>query len=277
MRWGQSVGRIASFLKNVSLLTAALMTMQSSWATPSDAPYSSSPTFSPLLLNEIIDNLVARDEERAQTLSSAVATRVYRLVYTGFPGEREAEMTVRAVYSSPSNKNFEILSQKGSRLILDRVFKKLLEDEKEAASPQIRDRMVLNRENYDFRLDGYQPSDRGWQYVLQVTPKSKSKYVYRGRIWVDATDFAVTHIDAEPAQNPSFWTKRSEFHHQYVKIQGFWVPVHNESVSYIRMGGRAVLTIDYKDYRLNRNMSRTARTSSPEFLPPPPALLVSPH
>jgi hypothetical protein len=98
-------------------------------------------------------------------------------------------------------------------------------------------------------LIGFEPSARGNQYVLEVDPKSKSKFNYRGKVWVDATDFAVTKIDAEPAQNPSFWTKKSEIHHEYMKVQDFWLPRRNESISYIRLGGRATLTIDYTDYR----------------------------
>jgi hypothetical protein len=110
----------------------------------------------------------------------------------------------------------------------------------------------LNRDNYTFELVSYEPSKTGvqGQYLLRVNPKSNSKYVYRGQVWVDGTDFAVTRIEAEPAQNPSFWTKKSEIHHEYKKVQDFWLPAKNESVSYIRLGGRATLTIEYKDYRV---------------------------
>jgi hypothetical protein len=97
---------------------------------------------------------------------------------------------------------------------------------------------------------GYEPSKTGGQYVLQVRPKSRTKYVYRGKVWVEGTDFAVTRIEGEPALNPSFWTKKSEIHHEYEKVQDFWLPLKNESVSYIRLGGRATLTIDYKDYQV---------------------------
>src|ERR1035437_3710463 len=55
---------------------------------------------------------------------------------------------------------------------------------------------------------------------------------------------------SDQAQNPSFWTKKSEIHHEYKKVQGFWLPIRNESVSYIRLGGRTTLTIEYKDYRV---------------------------
>ena len=203
-----------------------------------------------LSADQVVDNLVRRNQERAQALLHSEATRVYRLIYHGFPGDREAEMTVEATYNSPSSKEFKVVSQSGSKLIQDRVFKKLLEGEKEAAQPAISSRAQLNRDNYNFELMGYEPSNAGGQYVLRVSPKSRSKYIYRGKVWVDGSDFAVTRIEAEPSQNPSFWMKTSAIHQEYKKVGAFWLPARNESVSYIRLGGRATLTIEYKDYRL---------------------------
>jgi hypothetical protein len=174
---------------------------------------------------------------------------------------------VAATYDSPSTKNFKVISQTGSKLIVDRVFKRLLESEKEAAEPDMHARTLLNRDNYDITLIGFESSDKGSQYVLAVYPKTKSKYLYRGKVWVDGTDFAVTRIDAEPAQNPSFWTKKSEIHHEYVKVQDFWLPRRNESVSYIRLGGRATLTIEYDNYRVidsreSRNSTKASSSNS---------------
>jgi len=207
-------------------------------------------TTAPLSVEQVVNTLVRKDVERAQALRHYESTRVYRLSYRGFPGDREAEMIVEASYDSPSTKNFKVISQKGSKLIIERVFKRLLESEKEAAEPGMHARTLLNRNNYDMALVGFESSDKGNQYVLAVYPKAKSKYVYRGKVWIDATDFAVTRIDAEPAQNPSFWTKKSEIHHEYMKVQDFWLPRRNESVSYIRLGGRATLTIEYSNYRV---------------------------
>jgi hypothetical protein len=203
-----------------------------------------------LSADQVVDNLIRRNQERAQALLHSDATRVYRLVYQGFPGDREAEMTVVATYDQPASKEFKVVSQSGSKLVLNRVFKRLLDSEKEAAQPAMSAKTQLNRDNYKFELVGYEPSKTGGQYVLRVNPKSSSKYVYRGQVWVDAADFAVTRIEAEPAQNPSFWTKKSEIHHEYKKVQDFWLPAKNESVSYIRLGGHATLTIEYKDYRV---------------------------
>jgi hypothetical protein len=207
-------------------------------------------TSASLSVDQVVDNLVRKNQERAQMLLHSEGTRVYHLSYHGIPGDRDAEMVVKATYDSPSSKEFKIVSESGSKLIRNRVFKKLLESEKEAAQPAISVRTQLNRDNYNFELVGYEPSNSGGQYVLRVSPRSQSKYVYRGKVWVDGIDFAVTHIEAEPTQNPSFWTKKSEIHHEYMKVGDFWLPARNESVSYIRLGGRATLTIEYSDYRV---------------------------
>jgi hypothetical protein len=239
-------GPIQSSTRFLFLLAATLV----GGASADSAPLPPSITTAPLSVDQVVNNLVRKDEERAQTLRHYESTRVYRLSYRGFPGDRDAEMTVEATYDSPSTKNFKVISQTGSKLIIERVFKRLLESEKEAAEPEMHARTLLNPANYDIALIGYESSDKGSQYVLAVYPKTRSKYLYRGKVWVDGTDFAVTRIDAEPAQNPSFWTKKSEIHHEYMKVQNFWLPRRNESVSYIRLGGRATLTIEYKDYRV---------------------------
>lgn len=225
-------------------------------------PLPPSITTAPLSAEQVVSNLVRKDIERAQALRHYDSSRVYRLAYRGFPGDREAEMTVEASYDSPANKSFKVISQTGSKLIIERVFKRLLESEREAAEPELHARTLLNRANYDFALIGFESSEKGNQYVLAVSPKTKSKYLYRGRVWVDATEFAVTRIDAEPAQNPSFWTKKSEIHHEYMKVADFWLPRRNESISYIRLGGKATLTIEYNNYRI-RDARETANPMSP--------------
>src|ERR1700722_4205437 len=82
-----------------------------------------------LTADQVVDNLIRKNNERAQALLHSQSTRVYRLVYKGFPSDREAEMTVVATYDRPASKQFKVVSQSGSKLIQDRVFKRLLESE----------------------------------------------------------------------------------------------------------------------------------------------------
>lgn len=239
------------------ILIAALVAVDS-------GPLPPSINTAPLSVDQVVNNLVRKDAERAQALRHYESTRVYRLSYHGFLGDHDAEMTVEVTYDTPSTKNFKVLSQSGSKAMIDHAFKRLLDSEKEAAEPEMRAHTLLNRDNYEFALVGFESSDKGSQYVLAVHPKAPSKYVYRGKVWVDGTDFAVTRIEAEPAQNPSFWTKKNEIHHEYMKVQDFWLPRRNESVSYIRLGGRATLTIEYNNYRIvdSRRSGNVPKTSS---------------
>jgi len=135
-------------------------------------------------------------------------------------------------------------------LIVDRVFRKLLESEQESMIAENRARTALNTENYNFTMIADESGGTSSNYVFQVEPKNPSKFLYRGKIWIDATDFAVSRMEVEPAKSPSFWTKKSEISHTYAKVGGFWLPKQNRSVSTIRLGGQAILTIDYNDYKI---------------------------
>lgn len=203
-----------------------------------------------LTVEEVVTNMVRRNVERAKRLGSFQGTRVYRLEYHGFPGSRSAEMVVDVKYQAPETKEFNIRSATGSNLLIQRVFKKLLESEKEAATEENQDRVVLNNDNYQFSLVDRENTPAGSFYILSVEPRTRNKLLYRGRIWVDATDFAVTRIEAAPAKNPSFWIKDTSIEHSYVKIGDFWLPASNRSTTTTRLGGHALLTIEYKDYRV---------------------------
>jgi len=95
---------------------------------------------------------------------------------------------------------------------------------------------------------------------MRVEPLRETKFLYRGTIWIDSQDFAVTRIEAEPAKNPSFWTLRSRIHHQYQKIGEFYLPALNQTVTDVRLGGKAVLTIRYLDYKLPQQVANVPET-----------------
>jgi len=200
-------------------------------------------------VSAIVANLQANNRARAAALNQYKATRVYRMQYRGFPSDRDAEMVVNVDYHAPNSKEFSVVSQTGSRFIIEHVFRKLLEGEQEAANEENRRRTALSTENYDFTSAGYEPSADGGRYVLNLLPKTRNKFLYRGKIWVDAKDFAVVRIQGEPERNPSFWIKKTNIEHTYTSINGFWLPSQNHTESVIRLGGVAVLSIEYKDYK----------------------------
>lgn len=206
----------------------------------------------PLSLDQVVQNLEARNACRATSLVQFEGERVYRMQYRGFPSDREAEMVVKTAFRAPSSKEFSVVSQSGSKFIIDHVFKKLLEGEQEAARTENRQQTALTRANYDFQLAGYENSANGGNYILNLIPKTKNKFLYRGKVWIDAKDFAVVRIEAEPGKNPSMWIKKTEISHTYSKVGDFWLPAENRTISSIRLGGTATLTIEYQNYRITK-------------------------
>jgi hypothetical protein len=134
---------------------------------------------------------------------------------------------------------------------VNRVLRRLVETEREAQDPANRAKVELNPRNYDFTSLEHLATSDGCAYTLSVQPKIPSKFLYRGRIWVNEKDFAVCRIEAEPAQNPSMWITKTDILHAYQKIGDFWLPLENRSISTLRLNGRATLTIKYGAYEIN--------------------------
>ncbi|KAA6457286.1 hypothetical protein DYQ86_23470 [Acidobacteria bacterium AB60] len=205
---------------------------------------------------QIVAAMQQHNQARAAALKHFHSLRHYSVEYRGFTAKIAAQMDVDADYEAGSGKSFKIVSQSGSKLLIDKVLKRLLESETDAQKQHAGD---LTPSNYNFQLVGTEEVGSRPAYVLQVEPITDNKYLYRGKVWVDAADFAVERIEAEPAKNPSFWISSTAIHHRYEKTGVFWLPAQNESDTNIRVGGKAVLRIDYGKYDVTSTEPASAR------------------
>jgi outer membrane lipoprotein-sorting protein len=203
----------------------------------------------PLNADEVMQRVVEMNRARSKTLESYSSIRSYHLECHCL-SHKKADMVVRAEYQAPDKKVFTIVSEGGSGTVRERVFKKLLEAEQESMRQENQQRSAITPENYVFQLSDYQKSDAAEFYVLEAQPRTKNKFLFRGRIWVDAKDFAITRVEGEPAVNPSWWTLKTDFTRSYHKTGDFWLPESNESETKVRLFGTAVLTISYGEYQI---------------------------
>jgi len=226
----------------------AVIVFAATWfASPAEA---AAPAPPPLTSDEVVARMIAMDAERAAKDRGYRGTRHYTIDYKGFPGDKHAEMVVQVV-SNPPNKEFTIISETGSNLLLNRVLHKLIEGELEANGGKNQREVKLTPENYSFGLVGIEDVEGIPCYALQVKPKRDNKFLYRGKVWIDAQDFAVVQISAKPAKNPSFWISSVQIEQRYEKRGDLWLPRTNQSTSKVRFfGGRAELTVDYQEYEL---------------------------
>lgn len=205
----------------------------------------------PLSADEVMRRVVGMNETRAKALTGYSSLRTYHLECHCL-SHKSADMVVRIEFQAPNKKEFTIVSESGSDTVRNRVFRKLLEAEEESVREENQQRSAITPENYTFQTSDYQKTDTGEFYVLHAQPRSKNKFLFRGYIWVDAREFAITRVEGSPAVNPSWWTVKTDFKRRYQKIGDFWLPETNESESKVRVFGTAVLTIEYGDYQIKQ-------------------------
>jgi hypothetical protein len=199
--------------------------------------------------DEIVARMVVKNAERQAALEHYVSERTYRVEYKGTGGEHFGEIVVHAEYSAPDQKRFTVVSESGSKLLCEKVLRRLVAGEQEATQAANRMQTMLSAENYNVELVGTERLDGMRAWVLKVSPKVDNKFMYRGKVWVSEDDYAVMRVHGEPAKNPSWWINRASFDSRYVRRGEFWLPGKNVSTSHVRIGGEATLTIDYGVYQ----------------------------
>ncbi|MGP8083785.1 MAG: hypothetical protein ACLPXT_12910 [Terracidiphilus sp.] len=205
---------------------------------------------------EIVDRMQRQNEAQRAGLQHYQAVRHYSVEYQSSYAHIAAAMEVEVNYDRGSGKSFRILSQSGPKFLCEKVLKRAVDSEREAS--QDKGSTALTPANYRFELAGSESLDGRPSYILHVEPIAASKFLYRGKVWVDATDFAVVKIEVEPAKNPSFWISRTLIRSSNAKTGEFWLPQQNRSETKVRIGGTAVLTIDYGSYQIVPETRRLA-------------------
>jgi len=211
-------------------------------------------TFVPPRVDDVVAKMLASDGERQAHLHGYTSVRRY--VLENESHHKRAEMLVRVICRQDGSKDFEVLSEGGWGGARKHVFPRLLEGESEAARPELRERSRITPENYTFELKGAECVRGRQAYVLAIEPKTSNKFLTRGKIWVDAEEYAILRVQGMPAKNPSFWIKSVHFDHDYDKTGTFWFPVLDRSVTDARIFGATEMTIEYFDYVPNGSPAR---------------------
>jgi hypothetical protein len=217
--------------------------------------YANTPAPANLPLAQILASMEHRNQIQREALRHYRAVRQYQVEYQGIT-TIEAKMVVEFDFDATSGKSFRVVSQSGSKILGEKILKRAMESEIEASKDS--GATALTPANYRFQLQGSESEDGRPAYILSVEPLKESKFLYRGKVWVDATDFAVAKVEASPAKNPSFWISRTLTQYTSAKTGNFWLPQQSRSEAKIRIGGTAVLTIDYGAYQINSDKPHSA-------------------
>jgi hypothetical protein len=208
-------------------------------------PASSQSNATPETYQEVIQKM---EERNAKSQEALRLTRSRRRYFAANPRLRhQAYLVVEARFEAPEEESFRVIERSGSASIDQRVFLPLLEAERANARSPAREAVEICRRNYSFTFESFDHTAQ--VYVFGAAPRTNNKYLFRGRIWVDAEDFAIKRVEGEPAQRPSFWVLKTHFVHEYGKFGDFWFPVRHRTEVELRLLGHSTLSIDYFDYQ----------------------------
>ena len=191
---------------------------------------------------------------------------------TGYTGKRRYEignertgllatMEVDVQVDGTGAKAFRVLRMKAPAAVRKLVFERMLDTETRASQRDARERTRISPANYRFRFLDTR-ADRGRDcFVFEISPRTDNPLLFRGLIWVDAEEHAVTRIEGSPAQRPSWWVTATRFVHEYAKVGDQWLDVSNKSDTEVRIFGHTRVLIEYHDYRLVTSRTRRAESA----------------
>jgi hypothetical protein len=213
--------------------------------------------------DEVIGRMFARDVQREALSGGYSGTRRYLLENDRL--HKHAELVAAVYCASDGTKHFEVVSEMGWSSANKLVLRKMLDSESETSTRTLRPKTRLTAENYEFSLLGTELVEGRSAYIISVVPKRRDKFLMEGRIWVDASDYALVRAEGNSASNPSLWTRRIHFVQRYKKNGEFWFPVSTNSITDAVFFGTTYVSIAYSDYVPNTPDSASEQASIREI------------
>jgi len=195
---------------------------------------------------EVVAKMEESNAARQRKLPAYESVRTY--VADNPRMHQHAEVTTEFRFDAPASKVSRVTQRSGSKIVQRLVIEPIISAEADSGSPNRRDSVEICRRNYVFTFTAFDEDARA--FVFSVQPRRPGKYLFRGRLWIDAETFGIRRLEGEPARSPSFWVKRTHFVHEYGRFDDFWLPIRHRSDAELRLFGRSSLLIEYSGYHL---------------------------
>jgi hypothetical protein len=199
--------------------------------------------------DEVVTRMIERNRLRNEHLQSYSAVRKYEI--RNPDGRVSAKAIVRVDYRAPGTKTFQKVSEEGSWVVRRLVFDRLLQSEEEASSGQERHDSAISNSNYQFTIIGEENLGTRRCFIVEARPRRTDKYLFEGKLWIDAQDFGIAKISGHPAAKLSFWITRADFVREFQRVEGFWLPRLDETIVELKIHGTRVFRIEHQQYVIN--------------------------
>jgi hypothetical protein len=198
--------------------------------------------------DEILARLESENNRRRVQLKEYSGSRQYTMKNLRFG--KQAAVAVLISYSQLEGERYTVLTRSGSDKLND-IIDKVLASQAGASLPPENSRYQITSANYRVRLLGSDVAAGRSCYVLELTPKIKSRSLIIGKAWVTLDSYAVVRIEGQFAASLSLLAGTPRISQEFIEVDGFWLPGHVRSVTSNFLLGPTELEIVFSNYQLD--------------------------
>ena len=201
-----------------------------------------------LSADEILARIEGENNRRHLLLKEYSGSRQYTLYNSRFG--KQAAAAVLMNYRQIEGERYTVVTRSGSDQ-LNSIIDKVLASEADASSPAEKARHEITSANYRIRLLWTEVAAGRNCYVVELAPRSKSRFLIAGKAWVDTSSYGVVRLEGQFAASHSVLLGAPRIIEDYVEVNGFWLPGHVKSVTSSWLLGPTELDIAFSDYQLD--------------------------
>src|SRR5204862_5503832 len=101
---------------------------------------------------------------------------------------------------------YEIVSERGSDYIREKILKTLLRREQELIAAGSAGRADINDVNYEFADDARAPAATNGERAVELKARRKDVLLVNGRMVLNQDGTELLRVEGRLSKNPSFWT-----------------------------------------------------------------------
>lgn len=157
------------------------------------------------------------------------------------------EMNVKATHRQNSAIQLEILAGPAVDDTSGRVFREVMEGERDLSLAHDADRALIAA-NYQVKTLGVEQVRQRECYVLDITPRRKSRFLLKGRAWIDKQSFHLVRIEGRPSASLSIWVGKPLITQDFDEVSGLWVKTRSHTAASTFFLGTSELTIQHGEF-----------------------------
>ncbi|HET8548241.1 MAG TPA: hypothetical protein VFL57_09570 [Bryobacteraceae bacterium] len=174
--------------------------------------------------------------------------------------KKQGRMDVLRRVSRLGEITYKMLGFTGDNTIKKEVIGQYLTAETEAQTKTDPASISITPANYNFRYKGLQQRHEtsSMVHVFELKPKQKRVGLFKGELWIDPETNLPVRETGRLVRTPSIFLKRIQFVREYQIVDGVARPVRIESMVDTRIAGKALLAINFANYRRDEPVAADA-------------------